>query len=80
MLHNRETYLVVNDALKAVTPWHAMALQVSIMELNKLNLLSSLVKAIMMSKSTGYICGREKSAEDILVTDCMASGVKGAGT
>ena len=76
MLHNRETYLVVNDAPKAETRF----LQVCIMELNKLNLLSSLVKAIMMSKSTGYVCGRELSAEDILITDCMASGVKGAGT
>ena len=76
MLHDRETYIVVNDALKAETRF----LQVCIMELNKLNLLSSLVKAIMMSKSTGYVCGREKSAEDILITDCMASGVKGAGT
>jgi hypothetical protein len=70
---------VVNDALKAVTPWHAMALQVSIMKLNKLNLLLSLVRAIMMSKSTGYICSGEKSVEDILITDYMTSGVKGAG-
>jgi hypothetical protein len=79
MLHNRETYLVVNDALKPVTPWHAMALQVSIMKLNKLNLLLSLVRAIMMSKSTGYVCSGEKSVEDILITDYMTSGVKGAG-
>jgi hypothetical protein len=76
MLHNKEICLVVNDALKAKTRFS----QVCFMELNKLNLLSSLVKAITMSKSTGYVCGREKSAEDILITDCMASGVKGAGT
>jgi hypothetical protein len=76
MLHNRETYLVVNDALKAETRF----LQVCIMELNKLNLLLSLVRAIMMSKSTGYVCSGEKSVEDILITDYMTSGVKGAGT
>ena len=50
------------------------------MELNKLNLLLSLVKAIKMSKSSGYVCGGEKSVEDILITDYMTSGVKGAGT
>jgi hypothetical protein len=75
MLHNWETYLVVNDALKAETRF----LQVSIMKLNKLNLLLSLVRAIMMSKSTGYVCSGEKSVEDILITDYMTSGVKGAG-
>ena len=52
----------------------------SFMELNKLNPLLSLVRAITMSKSTGYVCGGEENAEDILITDCMASGVKGAGT
>jgi len=76
MLHNVETYFVVNDALKAETRFP----QVSIMELNKLNLLSSLVKAITMSKSTGYVCGREVSAEAILITGCTASGIKEAGT
>ena len=80
MLHNEEIYIVVNDALKAVKPWHAKALPVCIMKLNKLNLLSSLVKAIMMSKSTGYVCGEEMSSEESSITDCMASGVKGAGT
>ena len=76
MLHNWETECVVNNALKAETRF----LQVSIMELNKLNLLLSLVKAIKMSKSAGYVCGGEKSVEDILITDYMTSGVKGAGT
>ena len=76
MLHNMETYLVVNDAPKAETGF----LQVCIMELNKLNLLVSLVRATTMSKSAGYVCGGEKSAEEVLITDCTASGVKGAGT
>ena len=75
MLHNWETECVVNNALKAETRF----LQVSIMKLNKLNLLLSLVRAIMMSKSTGYVCSGEKSVEDILITDYMTSGVKGAG-
>ena len=34
----------------------------------------------MMSKSTGYVCGGERSAKGDLITDCTASGVKGAGT
>lgn len=68
--------LVVNDAFRS----GVKSLQVSIMELNKLNLLLSLVRAKAMSKSAGYVCGREKSAEDNLITDCMTSGVKEAGT
>jgi hypothetical protein len=76
MLHNKEIYIVVNDASKAETRFP----QVCFMELNKLNLLSSLVRAITMSKSASYVCGGEISAEDILITDCMASGVKEAGT
>jgi hypothetical protein len=41
MLRDKEVYLVVNDALKAETRFS----QVSIMELNKLNFLLSLVSA-----------------------------------
>ena len=50
------------------------------MELSKSNHLLSLVREEAMSKSAGYVCGGEKSAEDVLIADCMTFGVKVAGT
>jgi len=50
------------------------------MELNKLNLLLSLVREQAMSKAISYVCSCDKSVIDDLITDYTAFGVKGAGT
>ena len=72
MLHNWETYLVVNDALKAETRFlqvfRAFVETRFIASLYLLYRVSSYHTIFFTSKSNAYFCGRELSVEGILAT------------